>query len=361
MSSALSQQMIIDKLYALYKQNGYLREEDALDLMITENTPLVRISRITDKLIEMGVIFLEDFSNEDDEEYYDRAQVDYDSIYKEVLKISPQQEIFISYLREVRPAQNNEWRILLKQISDGNNYAYSRLFEMHLRVVVRIALRYAKDENIELDDAIQEGAMGLMRAIEKFDQTQHENFGSYSPLWIQQYISRAVADTGRTIRIPVHMLETMDRIRKSKKKLVALHSSEPNLKLLSIESGISIKKIRESVRIIKNISGLLSLEELAENMQEDNVFNCKENSYSIDKAIEYIFLRQDLIEVMKTLKSREAKVLLMRFGLVNGLEYTLEEIGAEFAVTRERIRQIEVKSLVKMRSSKSIVKLKDYI
>jgi RNA polymerase primary sigma factor len=360
MGSAGSHQVIINKLYNLYKQKGYLREEEALDLMIAENTSLVGINRITDKLIEMGVIFDEGSSSDDDDEY-DRAQVNYDSVYEEILSISPGQEIFVNYLREIRPPQHREWQQLVMQMSSGNDYAYNRLFEMYLRVAARIALRYAKDENIELDDSIQEGAMGLMRAIKQFDPSQHGNLGSYLPLWIQQYISRAIADKGRIIRLPVHMFETVEKIQKLKEKLIDLHGVEPSFELLSIETNTPIGQLEQIVSIIKNTSDLLSTEELVNNIREDSILNRNENSYLIDSDVAYIFLRRDLGEIMQTLKPRESKVLSMRFGLLDGLEYTLEEIGNEFAITRERVRQIETKALKKMRCPSCINKLKDYI
>ncbi|MEA5084759.1 MAG: sigma-70 family RNA polymerase sigma factor [Lachnospiraceae bacterium] len=360
MGSAGSHQVIINKLYNLYKQNGYLREEEALDLMIAENTSLVGINRITDKLIGMGVIFDEGSSSDDDDEY-DRAQVSYDSIYEEILSISPGQEIFVNYLREIRPPQHREWQQLVMQMSSGNDYAYNRLFEMYLRVAARIALRYAKDENIELDDAIQEGAMGLMRAIKQFDPSQHGNLGSYLPLWIQQYISRAIADKGRIIRLPVHMFETVEKIQKSKEKLIDLHGAEPSFELLSIETDTPIGQLEQIVSIIKDTSDLLSIEELVNDIRENSILNRNENSYLIDDDVTHIFLCRDLAEVMQTLKPREEKVLSMRFGLFDGLEHTLEEIGIEFAITRERIRQIETKALEKMKCPRCINKLKDYI
>lgn len=359
MGSAESHQTIIDKLYTLYRQKGYLREDEALDLMIAKNISLVGINRITDKLIEMGVIFAEDSSGDDDDEY-DRAQVDYDSVYEEILSISPKQEKFINYLREIRPPQHREWQQLVTQMSSGNDYAYNRLFEMYLRVVARIALRNAKDENIELDDAIQEGAMGLMRAIKQFDPSQHGNLGSYAPLWIQQYISRAVADKGRTIRIPVHMLETVEKIQRAKEKLTALHGTEPCFELLSIETGIPTEQLEQIVSVIRNTSEVLSTEELVNDTREDSVLNRNENSYSIEDDVAYIFLRRDLLEMMQTLKPREAKVLSMRFGLLDGLEHTLEEVGINFSITRERVRQIEAKALTKMRKPSCSNKLKDY-
>ena len=360
MGSGESHQAIVDKLYTLYKQKGYLREDEALDLMMGNNISLVGINRITDKLIAMGVIFSEDSSSNDDNEY-DRAQIDYASVYEEILSISPKQEKFINYLREVRPPQHREWQQLVTQMSSGNCYAYNRLFDMYLRVVARIALRNAKDENIELDDAIQEGAMGLMHAIKQFDPSQHGNIGSYLPLWIQQYISRAIADKGRTIRIPVHMLETIEKIRKAKEKLIALHGSDPCSELLSIETGISTEKLEEIVSIIRNTSELLSTEELTKDAREDNILNRNENSYSIEDDIAYIFLQRDLIETMKTLKPRDEKVLSMRFGLFDGVEHTLEEVGVNFSITRERVRQIESKALSNMRKPTRSNKLKDYI
>ena len=185
------------------------------------------------------------------------AQIDYDSVYEEILNISPGQERFVNYLREIRPPQYREWQQLITQMSSGNDFAYNRLFEMYLRVVFRIALHYAKDENIELDDAIQEGSIGLLRAIKQFDSSRHGNFGSYLSMWIQQYICRAIADKGRAIRIPVHMLETIEKIRISEKKFIAMHGTEPCLELLSIETGIPTKQLEQITSIIKNTSDLL--------------------------------------------------------------------------------------------------------
>ena len=197
--------------------------------------------------------------------------------------------------------------------------------------------------------------------LKQFDPSQHGNLGSYLPLWIQQYISRAIADKGRTIRLPVHMLETVEKIQKSKEKLTALHGSEPCFELLSVETDIPNGQLEQIVSIIKNTSDLLSTEELANDISEDSILNRNENSYSIDDDVLYIFLCRDLAKIMQTLKPREAKVLAMRFGLLNGVEHTLEEIGIEFAITRERVRQIETKALEKMRHPSCIKILKDYI
>lgn len=335
----------VEKLYALYKEKGFLREEEALAVMTADGVSLVGITRVTDKLIALGVIFADDSASNDDEDN-DRAQTDYDALYAEVLGISPGQQILIDYIRNVRPPQNREWRPLITQMNSGNEYAFNRLFNMYLRVVVKIALRFHKENGFELDDATQEGSMGLIRAIKQYDGSSHGNLGSYLPLWIQQYISRAVADKSRTIRLPAHVCEVVQQITQSQKRLFDTLGREPSFIEIATDAEISVDTV---IKLLKAIQEPISLETMLEDEANEEIIFKYFSIPSLEEEADNDFTVEIVRESLQTLTDRERRVLSLRFGLSDGYERTLEEVGVVFNVTRERIRQIEAKALRKLR------------
>ena len=349
-------QTVVEKLYALYLEKGFLREEEALDLMSANGITLVGINRVTDRLVALGVIFSDD-SNIDDDEYTDRAQMNYESLFREVLDISPEQKSLINYIREVRPPQNREWQSLITQMNSGNEYAFNRLFDMYLRVVVRIALRFYKDSGFELDDAIQEGSMGLIRAIKQYDGSKHGNLGSYLPLWIQQYINRAIADKGRTIRIPVHAFELIQKIRKNQIILSDQNGREPSLAEIAAISEMTcdaVMKLLEATRETVSLDNMIETE--CGQMALDKFYS----TISFDEDIDRNILIEQVQKVLSTLTDREQHIMTLRYGLSDGRERTLEEVGGVFSVTRERIRQIEAKALKKLRHRSRAQYIKDF-
>jgi RNA polymerase primary sigma factor len=230
---------------------------------------------------------------------------------------------------------------------------------MYLRVVVRIALRFHKDEGFELDDAIQEGSMGLMRAMRQYDSSRHGNLGSYLPLWIQQYISRAVANKGRTIRLPAHAYEIVQRLKQCRAKLYKKTGIEPSYAEIAAGAETTVET---TIKLMEVMQEPVSLEKIFENEENNEGIIIKYFSItSFEDDLVDAELAKKLQELLPTLTDREARILSLRFGLHDGKERTLEEVGTVFGVTRERVRQIEDKALRKLRHPSRVKHITDFI
>ena len=282
-----------------------------------------------------------------------------DSTLTKDLTINDPVRMYLKEIGQIKLLTMDEELALAERIIDGDATAKTILAEANLRLVVSIAKRYVGRGMLFLD-LIQEGNIGLMKSVEKFDVTKGYKFSTYATWWIRQAITRAIADQARTIRVPVHMVETINKLARIQRQLTLELNREPSEEELAKKMGISVEKIREIYKISQEP---VSLETPIGEEDDSHLgdFIKDERNLSPEEYATNEMLKDEISEVLETLTEREEKVIRLRFGLEDGKSRTLEEVGQMFGVTRERIRQIEAKALRKLRHPSRSRKLKDYL
>ena len=287
------------------------------------------------------------------------GEIDVDATVPKSLPTDDAVRMYLKEIGKVPLLTGTEERELAIRMEQGDEEAKKKLCESNLRLVVSIAKRYL-NRGLSFLDLIQEGNLGLIKAVDKFDYTKGYKFSTYATWWIRQAITRSIADQARTIRIPVHMVETINKLIRISRQLLQELGREPTSEEIAKEMGITVEKVRE----IKKISqDPVSLETPIGEEEDSHLgdFIPDDDVPAPVEAAAYSMLKEQLMEVLDTLSEREKKVLMLRFGLEDGRPRTLEEVGKEFNVTRERIRQIEAKALRKLRHPSRSKKLRDYL
>ena len=351
----------VKKIIEKAKENGKMTYGELASEL--ENTNSEEIDKVFDAFEDLGV----DILNEDMDEPNIEDLKDVEEIKLDDLDVTNVEGVSVDdpvrmYLREIGkiPLLTYEEELdLAQRILDGDEAAAQKLAESNLRLVVSIAKKYVGRGMLFLD-LIQEGNMGLIKAVEKFDYHKGFKFSTYATWWIRQAITRAIADQARTIRIPVHMVETINKLIRTSRHLLQQLGREPTPEEIAKEMEIPVEKVMEIQKIAQDP---VSLETPIGEEDDSHLgdFIPDDDSPAPQDSAAYTLLREQLEEVMSTLTPREAKVLKLRFGLEDGKARTLEEVGKEFQVTRERIRQIEAKALRKLRHPSRSKKLRDYM
>ncbi|MDD2489758.1 MAG: RNA polymerase sigma factor RpoD [Bacilli bacterium] len=343
-------------LIKIGKERGYITFEELAD-------ELKGLELDNDSLDELYNVFqdlgIEIVSEEAEEEKDDTKEIIQDLSIPKTVGINDPVRMYLKEIGKISLLSLEEELSLSKRIEEGDEEAKNILAESNLRLVVSIAKRYV-GRNLSFLDLIQEGNIGLMKAVEKFDASKGFKFSTYATWWVRQAITRAIADQAKTIRVPVHMVETINRLKRTQRQLTLELNREPTEEQLAEKMGLTVEKVREIFKIAQDP---LSLETPVGEEEDSHlgdfikdISNLTPEEYAINEV-----LKDEINDVLNTLTEREGQVLKLRFGLEDGTCRTLEEVGNIFGVTRERIRQIEAKALRKLRHPSRSRKLKDYM
>ncbi|WP_324824160.1 RNA polymerase sigma factor RpoD [Sinanaerobacter sp. ZZT-01] len=362
----------VNDLIEKAKRKGSISFQEISDQLEHIELDKNQMDDIYDALVSMGIEIVseadpDDFEilaleNEDDSEIEalgKETEVDLEATLPKGIAVDDPVRMYLKEIGKVPLLSADEEINLAKRMEQGDEEAKKRLCEANLRLVVSIAKRYVGRGMLFLD-LIQEGNLGLIKAVDKFDWRKGYKFSTYATWWIRQAITRSIADQARTIRIPVHMVETINKLIRISRQLLQEYGREPTPEEIALEMDISEEKVREILKIAQEP---VSLETPIGEEEDSHLgdFIPDDDVPAPAEAAAFSMLKEQLVEVLDTLTDREQKVLKLRFGLDDGRARTLEEVGRRFDVTRERIRQIEAKALRKLRHPSRSKKLKDYL
>lgn len=354
----------IHELIEIGKNRGRLSETEISEALEEIDFDAEQMEKLYDTLESQNIEIISDSEEPLPEELNDE-EVEVDdkdlevSLSAEGIAIDDPVKVYLKEIGRVPLLTSEEEIDLAQKMAAGDGNARKRLSEANLRLVVSIAKRYV-GRGMQFLDLIQEGNLGLIKAVEKFDYTKGYKFSTYATWWIRQAITRAIADQARTIRIPVHMVETINKVVRVERQLLQELGRQPQANEIAQIMGMSVEKVREIMKVAQEP---VSLETPIGEEEDSHLgdFIPDEDAPAPAEAASHTLLREQLGFVLKTLTPREEKVLRLRFGLDDGRPRTLEEVGKEFNVTRERIRQIEAKALRKLRHPSRSKKLKDFL
>ena len=347
----------LNELYELGKSKGVLTYDEIISKLSSYEIDPEQFDNILETFEAMGVAVTRDAESVTPQP--EPLPEDDMDLMPEGISIDDPVRMYLKEIGRVPLLTADEEIEIAQRMEQGDEEAKKKLAEANLRLVVSIAKRYVGRGMLFLD-LIQEGNLGLIKAVEKFDYRKGFKFSTYATWWIRQAITRAIADQARTIRIPVHMVETINKLIRISRQLLQEYGREPTPEEIAREMGISEAKVREIIKIAQEP---VSLETPIGEEEDSHLgdFIPDEDAPAPAEAASFALMKEQLMDVLDTLTPREEKVLRLRFGLDDGHQRTLEEVGKEFNVTRERIRQIEAKALRKLRHPSRSKKLRDYL
>jgi RNA polymerase primary sigma factor len=353
MSNSNEKQKQVEKiLYEQYCNNGYLLEDDIIDVCIDHDMDILEIDSLCDRLLNKKMIVKDSSAYKEkkiitQDSFVDRSHLDYDALFKQIGQEYPNCKVLIKEVGNIIPPQSHEWQNLIVQAQQGNSYAKDRIIKMYLRTVMKQAYYFSKECYCDFEDAFQNGVIGLMNAIDKFDVTNSDGFSAYFSLWVRQNMQRECVIKGTELYYPAHYRDRLLTIVADTGDYLYDDNFEQAVYMVADET---IKKSQLSLREI--VSYILPYQELPEQLVDD-----------YDALSEFMqnSVKEYLLASLETLRDREKMVIEMRYGINDGNPRTLEEVGRIMGVTRERIRQIENKALKKMRLSSRSKHIKEYL
>lgn len=350
MNNSSDKKKLVERiLQTEYEKKGFLLEDDIIDVCIEHDLDLVGIDNLCDKLLHQKMIVKDAETRKDVndmESYVDRSHLDYDELLGKIKYEYPNCAVIIDGILDILPPQSKEWQTIITEAKNGNNYAKDRMIKMYLRTVMKQAYYFSKDYFCDFEEAFQNGVIGLINAIEKYDVTSPDLFPSYFPLWVRQYMWREGTIRGTIFRYPAHYRDQLNIIVSDASSIIEDDNFEEAVSLVTdttkVQSGLSDEEILKYILPYLEVPDDLETEEMIEIILQST-------------------MKEHIEDVLAILNDRERHVLELRYGLRDNQERTLEEVGEILSVTRERVRQIEAKALKRIRTSNRGKFLEDYL